>query len=69
MCAFQLSGAIRILEKTSVGRGRERKKLLIKLQYLCLYMALLETVDVRGQFGNIMKVNLAQLIIVKFPQL
>lgn len=32
-------------------------------------MACVETADVRGQCGDIMKVNLAQSIAVKFPQL
>lgn len=32
-------------------------------------MACLEAGDVRGHFANIMEVNLAQPIVVKFPQL
>lgn len=32
-------------------------------------MACLETGDVGGQFTNIMKVDLAQLIVVQYPQL
>ena len=39
------------------------------MKYLRLYMACLETVDVGGHIANIMKVNLAQTIVVKFPQL
>lgn len=41
----------------------------MEFYYLCLYMASSEAVDVCGQFGNIMKVNLAQLIAVESPQL
>lgn len=67
MCAFQLSGAIRTLEKISVGR--QKTKDWLKLLYLCLYMARLETLDVCSQIGNIMKVNLAQLIVVNPFQL
>lgn len=32
-------------------------------------MARLETVDVGGHFADIMKVNLAQTIVMKYPQL
>lgn len=65
MCDFTrlLSGAIHTLEQTSVGES------LTELQYLCLYMACLETGDVGGHFADIMKVNLAQPIAVKYPQL
>lgn len=42
---------------------------VIQLKYLRLYMACLETVDVGSHIANIMKVNLAQTIVVKFPQL
>lgn len=49
-------------------RGRKKIR-LIKSQYLCLHVASSETVDIRGQFGHIMKVNLSQPIIVKLSQL
>ncbi len=41
---------------------------MTQLPYLCLYIARLETGDVGGRFGNIVKVNFAQPIVVKFPQ-
>lgn len=40
-----------------------------KWPHLCLNVACVETADVRGQCGDIMKVNLTQSIAVKFPQL
>lgn len=42
---------------------------VIQLQYQCLNTALLEPGDVCGHFVNIVKVDLAQPIVVKDPQL